>query len=428
MLRASLRHLQARAESLLAIAGFGASSLFWLVLAFLMPAGEYGSMMTVQAPVLLVVTVFTFRTHDLVYYLTSQRGLGIERSWRIGVTIEAVATLASIAVCAAGLALFDIDLPVSGHRGEVVLLAFVASLTVIQGATVAKLRYRQRADRIIVANWVCIGGWALAGAALLWPSHPPLTMLILGSLPQGFRSVALLAQSRIGGSDGGETAPSVPRSEIARYLAGGQMINVVKNGATSIETMILAAFAPPAVIAMYRLGKSTLGIATSAANVAFQQGFAAIAKAPDLARRQVQLRLLNRRSLRIALASYPLSAAFALAYGLYKPEIDTLTFEAIVLGVFVAFIPSVLIQGPFIVVTLTGENRIANFAYLLSLIVLGAVSLALFAVPSVWIFIAATFLSALSRHVYLSRRAAAMLTPVGDAGPGPVPEPYTANS
>jgi O-antigen/teichoic acid export membrane protein len=428
MLGASLRHLRARAESLLAIAGFGASSLFWLVLAFLMPAAEYGSMMTVQAPVLLVVAVFTFRTHDLVYYLASQRGLGIERSWRIAVTIEAVATLACIAMCAVGLTLFDIELPVTGHRGQVLLFGFLAALTVLQGATVAKLRYQQRANRIIVANWVCLGGWVLAGAALLWPEHPPLAMLSLGSLPQALRSLALLMQSRVAEADGGRASTSVPRNEIIRYLAGGQMINVVKNGATSIETMILAAFAPPAIIAMYRLAKSTLGVATSAANVAFQQGFAAIAKAQDQARRLVQLRLLNRRSLRIALASYPLSAAFALAYGLYKPEIEVLTFELIVLGVFIAFIPSVLIQGPFIVVTLSGENRTANFAYLLSLVVLGAISLILFAVPSVWIFIAATFLSALARHVFLSRRAAAMLAMGNGAHVGAGLEPHAVNS
>jgi hypothetical protein len=428
MLTASLRHLQARAESLLAIAGFGASSLFWLVLAFLMPVSEYGLMMTVQAPVLLVVAAFNFRTHDLVYYLASQRGLGIERSWRIAVSIEAAATLASIAVCAVGLAWFDIELPVTGHRGDVVLFGALASLTVLQGSTVAKLRYHHRANRIVVANWVCIGGWLLAAMGLLWSSRSPLAMLSLGSLPQALRSLALLVQSRVNSPEDRQSTPFVPRREIARYLAGGQMINVVKNGATSIETMILAAFAPPAMIAMYRLAKSTLGIAISAANVAFQQGYAAIAKAPDHTRKLVQLHLLNRRSLRVALASYPLSAAFALAYGLYEPKIEILTFELIVLGVFVAFIPSVLIQGPFIVVTLNGENRTANYAYLLSLAVFGVISLILFAVPSVWIFIAATFLGALSRHIVLSRRAAAMLAP---ADPGPAAsasQPHAAGS
>jgi O-antigen/teichoic acid export membrane protein len=427
MLRASLRHLQARAESLLAIAGFGASSLFWLVLAFLMPAREYGLMMTVQAPVLLVVAVFTFRTHDLVYYLAAQRGLAIERSWRIAIVIEAVAAILCIAACGVGLGLFG-ELPVAGHRGQVILFGALASLTVVQGATVAKLRYHHRDPRIVAANWVCLGGWALAAAGLLWPSHPPLAMLCLGAMPQALRTLALLAQARVADADHGAAPASVPGAEIARYLAGGQMINVVKNGATSIETLILAAFAPPAVIAMYRLAKSTLGIATSAANVAFQQGFAAIAKASDHAARMAQLHALNRRSLRIALASYPLSAAFALVYALYKPEIEVATFELIVLGVFVAFIPSVLIQGPFIVVTLNGENRTANYAYLLSLVVLGAISLALFAVPSVWIFIAATFVSALSRHLMLSRRAAAMLAGPGSRPADAAPAPRAAGS
>jgi hypothetical protein len=418
MLKASLGYLQDRAESLLAIAVFGAGSLFWLVLAFLMSADQYGSMMMVQAPVLLVAVAFTLRTHDLVYYLASQHGIGIGRSWRIALVIEAVSALASVAVCALSLFLLDIELPVSGHRGEVVLFSSLASLAILQGASVAKLRYHQRADRIVVANWVCLGGWVLVGAALLRAPHPPLTMLTLGAIPQALRSLVLLVQSSIGRTDGEETALSVPRREVARYLAGGQMINIVKNGATSIETMILATVAPAPIIAMYRLAKSTLGIATSAANVAFQQGFAAIAKAPDDARSRVQMRLLNTRSLRIGLAAHPLSAAFALVYGLYKPEIDVVNFQLIVLGVFLAFIPSLLIQGPFIVVTLKGGYRTANYAYLLSLAVLGAVSLILLAIPSVWIFIAATFLSALSRHVILSRRAEAMLATVDDASSG----------
>jgi O-antigen/teichoic acid export membrane protein len=198
-------------------------------------------------------------------------------------------------------------------------------------------------------------------------------------------------------------------SHIARYLAGGQMINVVKNGATSIETMILAAFAGPGVIAMYRLAKSTLGGASAAANVAFQQGFASIAKAVDAEHKKSIWGQLNRRTVRLCLLTLPVSAAFALIYGLDKPDISIVTFELITVGVFLAFLPSVLLQGPFIIVSIAGNHGAANRAYLVSLIVLLAGAVALFAMPSVWLFLGVVAASSWCRHLMLARSARALL-------------------
>jgi hypothetical protein len=429
MLKASLRHLQARAESLLAIAGFAASSLFWLVLAFLMPAGEYGSMMTVQAPVLLVVAVFTFRTHDLVYYLTSQRGFAIERSWRVAVTIEAVGAILCWGVSILSVRAFYPSLFFKSPDWQLALFAFLASLTVIQGASIAMLRHGASARPIIWANVGCIVAWlGVAVALLAFPSRLPMLMLIIASVPQGVRTVILLVFSSFAGERPEGLPRPVSRRQVTRFLASGQMVNFVKNGATSLETMVLSAFAPPQVIAMYRLAKSSLGVATAASNIAVQQGFFSIAKATAGAGKLRQVRLLNIRLIRICAANYPLAVAFAFIYSFYKPEIDFVTFEAITFGVFLASVPSVLLQTPFVVASLEGKIGIANTAYILSLVVFLGVSALLFVVPSVWLFLVATLVSALARQVYLSSRVRGLLAKPSEAGADRGPPAPALNS
>jgi hypothetical protein len=400
-----LRPLRQRAESLLAIVSFGASSLYWLALAFTMSAAEYGSMMTLQATVMLVLAVFTFRTHDLVYYLTATQQQPIGRSWRIGLGVEAGAAAACSLVCALGAWLFADTFAVDARPEQIVLFAVLTSLSVLQGATVAKLRQLHRAGRIVVAEAVTIAAWTgVAVTAFLLPDHPPTLMLILGAIPQAVRSLALLAQSA--GEDHVTEERARPGAmQVARYLAGGQMINVVKNGATSIETMIVAAFAAPGAVAMYRLAKSTLGAASAAANVAFQQGFASIAKAVDAEHKLKLWRGMNRRTVRMCLVAYPFSAVFALVYGLQKPEISVAIFELITLGVFAAFLPSVLLQGPFVIVSIEGQHGAANRAFLLSLVVLLAVSALLFAIPSIWLFLAAVLAATLTRYLLLAKAA-----------------------
>jgi hypothetical protein len=246
-------------------------------------------------------------------------------------------------------------------------------------------------------------------AILLARSHEPLEMLVVGSAPQAVRTIILVFLSII--ANHGRSAPKEPISGfvVIRFLAGGQIVNVVKNGATSIETMILAAFAAPQVIALYRLAKSSFGVATAASNTAVQQGFFSIAKAETIAAKFRQVRLLRLRLVRICLATYPLSCAFAGVYGMYKPDVTIISFELITFGVFLASLPTVLLQASFVVLSLEGKNGKVSIAYLLSLVVLLGISLALFVAPSVWLFLGALFASGLTRQLYLARCADALL-------------------
>jgi len=405
----SLEYLRQRAESLLAVATFGASSVYWLGLALTMSAAEYGSMMILQAAVLLVVAVFTFRTHDLVHFLISKADQPTGRSWRIGLGVE-LGAAAVCTVCATLGAWTFTGTPAEPRPEQIAIFAALAALSVAQGATVAKLRHLDRDERIVWAGYACLVAWIAVGAAVLvLPEHRPVLMLILGAAPQAVRTLVLLACSTVkdGAGDDGRSRPAA--AMIARYLAGGQLINVVKNGATSIETMVLAAFAPPAVVALFRLAKSTLGAPSAASNVAVQRAFVSVAKAADSAGKVEVWRRMTRGTVRLCLVFYPISAAFALLYGLQKPDISVLTFELITAGVFVVFVPSLLLQGPFVILSVEGSQGAVNRAYIFSFVIFMAGSLLLFAVPSIWVFLAALLVSSLARQVLLERSAKAVL-------------------
>ena len=151
-------------ETLFAVANFGASSVFWLVLAFMMPAKLYGTMMTVQAAVFLIVTAFTFRTHDLVFFLVSKHGASVERAFRTGLAIEITAALLATLACTGGAAIGYMP---AGTEPQVAALALLAGIGSAQGAVVAKLRYLVEGRRIMVADATCMAAWLAAGTTLL---------------------------------------------------------------------------------------------------------------------------------------------------------------------------------------------------------------------------------------------------------------------
>lgn len=405
MLKASIVHLSRRIESLFAVANFGAASLFWLAIAFLISPSEYGVLMTLQAAVLLLVALFTLRTHDLVYYLTGSRGYSLSEAYRTALTIELAA-----AVLCAGIGLLVILTIGSTRIAQPELAAvfvLVATAVVVQQGSVVRLRRMGRtrlivaADSATLASWLGVGGYVLVGMP-----GPREMLLVLGAAPQAVRSALLLVGALLAPREAGGCANKTDWKSVARFIAGGQSINFVKNGATSLETMIVAAFAGPAVVAMYRLTKSTQGLAAAISNVAFQQGSNSIAATPDPERRQSLWRQVRRRGIRACIATYPAGALFALAYAWQKPEIGLLEFQAIMAGSYIAFFPLVLLQGSFIVVSLAGRHRVVNRAYLVSTAVLLLLCASLFLLPSIWAFLAALTLSNYLRLWLLDREAA----------------------
>lgn len=405
MLRASALYVSRRFESLMAIANFGASSLYWLAIAFIVSVSDYGVLMTAQAAILLVVALFTLRTHDMVFFLSGTHGYSIGHAWRAAFTLE----IAALALCfAAGVAVILLLVPGTFPSLSVAVLFLTLSATVIfQQASIAKLRRLERLRTIHAANGATLALWVLALLWLALGSRDGLAdFLVAGAIPLAGRSLilvagALVARDRAALASEGAT----DWWRVVRFAVSGQAVNFVKNGATSIETTILAIFVPPAPVALYRLTKSAQGMATAFSNVAFQQGSDSIASASAPGHRRDLLRRLRLRGLRGSLATYPFAAAFAALYAWWKPDVGMGEFQLVMAASFLAMLPQIMLQGAFIVLSLAGRHARINAIYLLSAAALGLFSCALFVVPSIWVFLAGLTAANVLRWVLLERAA-----------------------
>lgn len=388
--------------------GFAGNSAFWIALAFLMSAQAYGELMTVQAAVLLVVSAVTFRTHDLFFNLLTQQGYDHERAYGISRRSEIAAALLASVVVAIGAA--AILLP----KGQVAAFAITAGYAVLaalaanQGASIAELRQAHRGDIIARTDAMASVLWGLAAlsAVFIGKLHP-LLPLLLGAVPTFARSLLLARSARRFAPDR-RAAAHLSKGEwtrVAQFLLGAQLTNFLKNGAVSIETVILAAFAPAPMVAMYRLARGVLGIALAALNVAYQRVYPALARATSELEFRAAVTSLERRSLLICVLTYPLSAITAFAYAWMKHDVGILQLELLTLGTFLASLPAAVQQGAFATLSLRGQHRSANLAYLIWFAVLGVGSVILLWVPRVEVFMAALIVAGLARLGYLRRCA-----------------------
>lgn len=409
MLRSSAAYIGQRFESLMAIANFGASSTYWLLIAFLISVTEYGVLMVAQAAILLVVALFTLRTHDMVFYLTKTHDYTISHAWRAAFMIEIVAL--SLCLVCGGSVILLIDSSMFPQPALMALFLALSSLVIFQQASIAKLRRLERMRTVHTANVLNLILWILALAWLV--SGAPRTManlLIIGAIPLAGRSVILVTGAIAARDRSARTVePQTDWGRVASFAVSGQAVNFVKNGATSIETTILAIFASPAAVALFRLSKSAQGMATAFSNVAFQQGSDALASSTGAAHRQDLLRRLRVRSLRGSLATYPFAALFAVAYAWWKPGVGMIEFQLVMLFSFVAMLPNILLQGAFIVLSLAGKHATINSIYLLSAAALILLCAGLFFVPSIWVFLCAVAFANILRWLLLERSAGSVI-------------------
>jgi hypothetical protein len=401
------------AETGIAILSFGGSSVYWLALAFAMSPAAYGAMMTLQAAVLIVVMIFTFRTHDLFFNLIAKHGLSADVAYRRTLKIELAAGAAGALICT--LIALASEPTGGGWVGAAGFAAFalLASLGVIHGASIGKLRYLTRNDVISRTDVLTALGWVAACASIpLIYRQSAIVPLIVGSVPPAMRTLALFISvrrvlpRRDAATSGEAPAVEVGSGQILRFLAGAQVTNFIKNGAVSIETLILAAFTPPPVVAMFRVARAAQGASNAALNVAYQRSYPILARATDGAERLAAARRLGVRSFWICCAIYPLAVLASLAYALFKPEIGVIELQLLTLGTFLTLLPGgALQQGSIALLLIDGDHRSVGTAYLLSLMALGLTALAMAALPRVEVFVAGLIGAALLRMWYLNRRS-----------------------
>lgn len=409
MLRASVEYVVRRFEALMAVANFGASSLYWLVIAFLISVHDYGVLMTVQAAILLIVALFTLRTHDMVFFLSGTHGYTIGHAWRAAFSIEIVALALCLAVGSA--AIFVVESASFPDPATALLFLGLSSLVIFQQASIAKLRRLERVGTIHWANCLTLVAWTSALTWLAMASDDAMgEFLLIGAAPLAVRSVVLVAGAIAVRNQAPPDNLRTQWGRVIRFAVSGQAVNFVKNGATSIETTLLAFFVSPALVALYRLTKSAQGMATAFSNVAFQQGSDSIASATKTDHRSDLLRRLRVRGLRGWLATYPFAAAFAAVYAWWKPDVGLVEFELVMLVSFVAMVPQILLQGAFIVLSLAGRHARINAIYLISAVALGVLSCAMFVEPTIWVFLAALTAANVLRWLLLERAAGAVVT------------------
>jgi hypothetical protein len=407
MLKASLTKARTHMETGLAIASFGTSSVYWLALAFFMSAPDYGRMMTLQASIMLVSTALTFRTHDLLFFLKFKLEVTLNRAFRTAMLCEISAALLILLVCTVGALAFYSPQGNDASGSTVAIIALLIAIGTMQGACIAKLRFLRRGDVIARADILTMIGWAGAYMSfVLLPAHRPQMMLLIGSTPNALRTLALAIGARsVPHSETEGSGVRQPLKVVLQFLSGAQVTNFLKNGAISIETMLLAAFLTPTSVALYRLARSTQGATSAAINVEYQRSYSALARSQSGRERGQILASLNRRSTLICLILYPISALFALVYAMTKPDIGIVTFQLVTLGTFLSFVPAALQQGYFAALSLHGDHRSVNIAYITSMATLLAVSGLLLLWPSMTLFILAVLLAAILRLIVLARRA-----------------------
>jgi hypothetical protein len=411
MLRASLQQVRARAESLFAIANTAAGSLFWLALAFTMSPYDYGRMMALQASVLLVGLLLSFRTHDLVFYLMNSLRFSLERGFRIAAWIEWLTTIIGVAFIISSLSIYFY---ISGEKVSTLGLVGFSVLSTIgsnQGAAIAKLRYSHLDRTILRADTICVACWLAALATVpLAQSLSSAVILMVGAAPTAVRAAWLTAMALMAPAGDAPRPRFVPPRQnvpvIVKYLLSGQATNFVKNGAVSLETLILAAFVNPRIVGLYRIARGALGVSTAALNVLYQKAFPKLARSPSPEDARQIARQLGRNSVLLQLSIFPLAAVVVFAYGATRPDATTPELLLLLVGILVTQIPVALQQSSFAVLSLAGRHHTVSLGFLFSFGVLAAVAGLMFVWPSLLTFLLGLTLANLVRFGWLRAKSA----------------------
>jgi O-antigen/teichoic acid export membrane protein len=394
-------------EPMLAMGTFAASSLFSLLLAFVLDPSLYGLMMTWQAAILIVSSILTTRTYELFFHLQSKHDVDGRSAFRASLKIEIVSSIAIVAICTAGAffaAMSNSHIP---ETKNVAILASLIAFGTMQGSSVAWLRYTGQWSFVAAADFVCILTWGAALIILILSGiRDPLTLLLLNGLAQGVRAASLfiacaITFDRTREFDDRNEAPTL--GKVLRFVFGGQITNALKNGSTSFETIIVAAFFGPVAVALYRIARALIGLPTAALNVLLQKSYPALTQsAPGAERKDVQQKLAHR-SVKVALLLYPVAAGVGVIYAIIKPEVDLIQFQLILAVCYLTLIPAAQQQAAFVLLSVNGEHAALSLGYIVAFVFL-LFSVGLLTIfPSLTIFLLSVFGAAVIRAWIINR-------------------------
>lgn len=355
---------------------FGASSLYWLVSALRMDAAVYGGMMQLQALLLTCVAVFSLRTHDLVFHLQAHHGRPLRTAYLGALQLELALTVIGSACCLvlALLGVFGL-LASSGVSPALwAAAALLANLTILQGASAAYLRGSHLDRRVAWADLLTALAWGAALVSAL-TLRAPATWWILGIgfaagavrplALTGFALTGALWQSPDQPAVNGNLPP-LNRRQLGRFLVAGQFTNLLKNNLLSLETLLLGRLAGADQVALFRVARSLLGLATVLLNISYQKAFRALAASKEAGQRQQVIRRMTRSSLKLWAGSLPIVFAAGLLFVHLKggPHYNGLVLVLAVAAL--AALPLALQQSDFAALSLDGQFARINLAYSLA--------------------------------------------------------------
>lgn len=405
----------ARLEFLFSLFGFATTSAFWLLAAFLVPPTEFGDIAKLQALVMLVVATLSLRTYDISFFLLREHGQSQAASFRRAFSIELMLFLATAVLIVAGLSLLPADWigVASGIDGwQALLFGLLAAFPVLQGSTQALLRQQNRDFHVALSDLASGVGFALATAAIaITPSRPELIVLswlvaaAIRPLVLALLALPLSIRPQTGKDESTEPMPGWP--VVVRFLALGQVANIVKNNGPNIELIVLGSFLGPAGVAVFRVSRSFLQLSVVLMNIVYQRAFRGLAKLGPRDDRRPLTRQINRNSLLAWLGSLPMIALGGVAFVYLNPHPDYAQLWTALPLMALATLPTALQQAQFADLAISGRYVAINLCYLVGMAVLVGLCLVTGSELSVELFASWLFVANLTRlgvmHVLLRR-------------------------
>ena len=395
-----------RFELFSTIAAFGGSSAFLLLLAFVMPAKDYGTLMQCQAVFLLITAVFSFRTYDLFFYLQKNYGYDETSAYAQTFCYEWLLVGLSFTTLCVARSVFE----AFGYTLDFIPLLFVplallSSIVIVQGTAQAVIRAQKQDNLIAFGNLLQGGAFGAAFLYVLLAQRLRIDILLLillaaNAIRPVFLCLAALTLGRI--KNPIPSTREIRFKLVASYLFSGQLTNFLKNNLISVETLLLGWGAGAESVAVYRLARSFLNFVTTLLNIIYQRTYRALLSiegtGKDLSK---ALKRVDAQSVKIWAGATPVVLFSVWTFVWLKNDASYQQLLLVVLLLSVVILINALQQSLFANNALQGNFGIINKAYCanIAVLILGYVLVAKH--MPMYGFIAMVFTGALVRYFLL---------------------------
>lgn len=367
-----------RFELLAASASFGAASVFWLCTAYALPAQSFGVLMHWHAAVALLVSFFSLRTYDLVFFLKGRSGGNGRAAFSRALSVECIAYASSV-VLVSLLFLFSPILGGVFPPLTAIALAMLSSTAVLLGASQALLRSVKRERDLAFSDTVGSLSFAAAAAAVLVYRPDGTTLLLWAMAALAVKPLVQLGFAMVRLRELAIEAVAADQVAIASYVFSGQLTNVLKNNFVALETLLLAQVAAPQAVALLRLSRSFVNFSSVLLNQAYQRAFYQFSKRP-VAEHGAVIRRMDWLSIKLFALAVPVVILAAFVFQYFKSDSAYQDLLLVVGLTLLAAVPIALQQSHMAYRFLHGQFRRVNIAN-----VTGMLLIALFTLGTPWV-------------------------------------------